>query len=174
MGGGDGIYGEWGGGAFGDNLTIRHCLFHGTVDTAIQLEFVWYADIHHNAFWNCSEFGVFVNPMGSGIAYGRIHNNEFYTGAAMHALDLQGATECIISDNRLFNADAAAGAASTDEGIVTTGGQANMVCNNWLSCLLPVLPAGAPGDYDDFNTASGTDAWVNNHLMDGDAITNPT
>ena len=168
----DAIYSEWDGATlFGENLTVRHCTFDDTVDTAIQLEYAWYCDIHNNVFWDCDEFGIFVNPLGSGASYLNVHDNVFHAAGAMHAIDIQSAEMSVIERNTIFNADAAVGAASTDEGVVTTGGRLNMVCNNWFSCA---LPGGGAGDYDDLNTAAATDAWVHNMRMNGEATTNPT
>jgi hypothetical protein len=169
--GGDAIYAEWDGATlFADNLVVRHCLFDGTIDTAIQLEFVWNADIHDNVFHECDEYGIYVDPAGSGIEYCRIHRNWFLN-VVLGALSLNGADFCDIQKNKVFNSDAQAGNAATDLGIDTTGGGGNIVADNYLSCI---LPAAHNGDYDDFCTAAATDAWINNHLMNGDSVTNPT
>jgi hypothetical protein len=163
------IYAEWDGVTlWGENLTVRHCLFADSVNTAIQLEFSWYCDIHENIF-NEVEYGIYLDPAGSGAAYLLITDNVFENCA--EAMSLRGGDSCYIHRNRIYNGSAQGGGAATDEGIDLTGGRQNLVSNNWFSCLLPV-PAN--GDWDDLNTASATDAWVGNHCMDGLAVTNPT
>ena len=166
------IYAEWDGATlFGENLTVRHCTFDDTVDIAVQLEYSWYCDIHSNHFLQCDGYGVYTAAAGSGTAYSVIHDNWFTDcGTAAIAL-LGGADDNSIYNNRIYNANAQAGALATNEGINTTGGANNMVMNNWLSCL---LPAGANGDLDDLNTAAATDAWAGNFCMNGLQITQPT
>lgn len=166
----DGIYAEWDGVTlFADNLTVRNCLFDDTIDTAIQLEYAWFSNVHDCFFEECDVAAIYVDPAGSGIEYCDIYQNWFQDCAL--AASLQGAGNCRIRDNHVYNGSAQNAALATDEGIDTTGGGANIVANNWFSCA---LPAGANGDYDDLNTAAATDAWVNNHCMNGDATTNPT
>ena len=173
----DAIYAEWDNVTlFADNLTVRNCVFDDTVDTAIQLELSWYCDIHHNLFWGCDEYGVYVDPAGSGIAYSLFHDNVFHD-CVSGALYLRAADFCQIYRNSIFNSDAQAGAPATDEGITTEGGHYNQVYHNILSCL---LPAAAPGDYDDFCTpdvAGGvgyTDSWIHNYCLNGPSVTTPT
>ena len=168
-GGGNGIYAEWNGTTlFGENLTVRHCLFDGNIDTAIQLEFAWFSDIHSNFFQECAAYGVYIDPAGSGVDYCQIHDNWFQN--CDKNLALRGAEASSIYRNWVYSANAKAGALATDEGIDTTGGRQNMIFDNYLSCLLTV-PAN--GDYSDMNSSSLTDAWLNNHCLDGDTITNP-
>lgn len=166
----NGVYAEYDGiTKFGDYTTIRNCLFDDSVAVAIQFEYTWYCQIYNCWFQECTTQAVYVDPAGSGIQYCSIHDNWFQDCAV--AMALRGADNCSIHSNRIYNSTAQGAGLATDEGIDTTGGQANLVSNNWFSCLLPV-PAN--GDYNDLNTAAATDAWVNNHCMDGDAITNPT
>jgi hypothetical protein len=165
------VYCEWDGATlFGENLTVRHCAFDDTVDIAIQLEYSWYCNIHHNVFWENDTYGIYVDAAGSAIEYAIIHDNLFHNCAIAMAL-LGGCDNNHIARNSIFNASAQAGAAATNEGINLTGGDENMVFDNWFSCLLPV-PAN--GDWDDLNTAAASDAWVGNHCMNGLAVTNPT
>lgn len=162
---------------FGENLVVRNCYFDGTVDICIQLEYTWYCDIHNNVFMQCDTHGVYIDPDGAGADYLRVHNNGFYNVGvgAGGAITLEGTnpTEGVLSaaifQNWIFNEDAAGGVAATDEGINLTNGRDNMVHDNWLGCA---LTGGGAGDYDDLNTAGVGDAWVNNHCMNGDAITN--
>jgi len=166
----DGIYCEWDGATlFGENLTIRNCYFDDTVDIAIQLEYSWYCRILNNVFMQCDAHGIYVDPAGSGIAFSEIIGNKFHDCDV--AMALRQADDCQIMGNLIYNRNAQAGAAATNEGIDTTGGSRNMIANNWFSCLLPVP---AVGDWNDLNTAAATDAWVGNHCLDGLAVTNPT
>ena len=167
--GGRGIYAEWGAPpSWGDNLSVRHCFFSDTIDIGIQLEFAWNCFIEHNVFEACDTAGIYADPAGSAPAYDRIADNRFHDCAL--AISLTELTDSEIVGNRIYNSNAQAGAAATDEGIDTALGARNLVADNYLSCLLPVPAAG---DYDDMNSAAATDAWVNNHCMDGDAVTNP-
>ncbi len=168
---GDAVYAEWDGVTlWGDNLTLRHCIFDDTVDVALQLEFAWYCHIHDNFFQEVDEFGIYVDTAGSGIAYADIHDNKFMDAAFAIWL-LGGSSNNDIHHNSIYNGSAEAGAAATNEGINTTGGAQNMIYENKLSCLLPV-PAN--GDLDDFNSAAATDAWMANMCLNGFSVTNPT
>lgn len=166
------IYCEWDGATlYGENLTVRHCVFDDTVDNAIQLEYAWYCNIHHNMFWQCDVYGIYVDVAGSGVAYCDIHHNTFYDCDTAAISLLGGCDDNVVRSNRIYNRNAQGAAAAANEGINTTGGTRNMVTDNWFSCLLPV-PAN--GDWDDLNTAAATDAWVGNHCMNGPTVTNPT
>ena len=166
----NGILADWDGATmFGDNLTVRHCTFTDTIDTAIALEFAWYCNIHNNQFEQCDAYGIYVDPAGSGIAHCNIDDNIFHNCTV--AMALNGADDCRIWKNQIYNANAQSAAVATNEGIDTTNGNRNMIYDNSFSCLLPV-PAN--GDWDDLNTAGATDAWIGNHCMDGLTVTNPT
>jgi len=168
---GDGIYAEWDGtDMWADNLVVRHCLFDDEIDTAMQLEFVWYSEIWDCYFQECDEYGIFVDTGGSGIAYAYIHNNWFHD-CADGAIFTEDASDCKIEWNNIYNATAVAAGASVDLGITTAGGATNQVAHNTLSCLLPV-PAN--GDYDDFCTPAAGDAWIQNFCLDGPSTTIPT
>jgi len=156
---------------FGENLTVRHCVFDDTVDTAIQLEYSWYCDIHDCLFLECDAYGVYTAAAGSGTNYTSIHDNYFENCATAAIALLGGATDNQIYNNRIFNGNAQGAGVATDQGINTTGGGNNTIANNWLSCLLPV-PAN--GDLDDLCTAAATDAWISNWCMNGQQVTNPT
>jgi len=161
-----GIFAEWGVLAFGDNPTIRNNTFHGLA-IGVQLEYCWYAHIHDNIFHDGK--GIYVDPALSGAAYNDIHDNQFDYCA--FAMSCQGMDYSFIHGNSLSDWRAITGAAATDAGIDLTNGNRNQVYDNYLSCL---LPAAAPGDYNDYNTAGATDAWIGNHCMDGLAVTRPT
>lgn len=169
----DAVYCEWDGtDLFGENLTVRHCYFDDTVDTAIQLEYSWYCDIHDNVFMQCDEYGIYVDTAGSGSVYDLIHDNVFHDCAVAMSL-LGGFDDGQIYRNQIYNANAQNGALATNEGINLTGGARNMISDNYLSCLLPVP---AVGDLDDFCTgpAGGSNAWVGNRCLNGLQVTTPT
>ncbi len=169
----DGILLDWDGvDTFADNCTIVNCMFDGDIETAIELEFSWFNHIHHCLFQECNTYGIWSDVGGSGAAFNNIHDNYFVDirGTAAIAL-LGGSDNNDIHHNRIYNRDAQNGAAATNEGINLTGGTENVVSQNVFSCLLPV-PAN--GDWDDFNTAAATDAWVQNYCLDGTSVTNPT
>jgi hypothetical protein len=166
----DAIYCEWDGTTlFGENLTVRHCYFDDTVDVAIQLEYAWYNDIHHNTFMQCDAHGIYVDPAGSGIAYTAIYENWFHDCDV--AMAMRNADECRIFGNWIYNRNAEGAAAAANEGIDTTGGTRNIIAGNYFSCLLPV-PAN--GDWDDLNTGAATDAWIQNYCLNGPNTTSPT
>ena len=169
--GANGIYAEWDGiTLFADNVTIRHCLFDGDIDIAIQLEFAWYTEVSECFFEQCDTAGIYIDAAGSGCAYCLFHDNWFQD-CATAAMSLAGLDDSFVEHNRIYNAAAQGGGAATDTMIFTTGGSSNIVSQNVLSCI---LPAAAPGDYDDSNTASATDAWISNFCMNGPSATNPT
>jgi len=169
----NGIYSEWDGVTlFGENLTVRNCIFDDAIDTAIQLEFSWYGQIYNNWFQQVDVVGIMSDTGGSGIAYSDIHHNWFIDCIGTGAISLLGgADDNRIHHNTIYNRNAEGAAAATNEGINTTGGSRNIVFENWFSCLLPV-PAN--GDWDDLNSGAATDAWVSNHCSDGLAVTTPT
>lgn len=170
--GGTAIYCEWDGATvFGENLTVRNCMFDDAIDTAIQLEYSWFCDIHHNLFQECAAYGIMADVGGSGTAYTQIHDNLFLNCVTGAISFLGGCDKNFIYHNTIYNANAQAAGVATNEGINTTGGDYNSVYDNTFSCVLPV-PAN--GDWDDLNTAAATDSWNNNHLMNGDSVTNPT
>lgn len=172
LGGSNGIYAEWTAGTyFGDNLTVRHCTFSpgaGALDIGIQMDYAYNCDIGHNVFLDVTAQAIYNDPGDSGIADCYIHDNRFMDCG--YAISVNEAVQCEITRNNIYNALAQGAAVATDRGIDTGTGARNIVADNYLSCVLPV---GANGDYADFNSGSATDAWVNNHCTNGDAITTP-
>ena len=157
--------------AHGDNLTVRHCTFTDTVDTAIALEFAWYCNIYGNQFEACDAYGIYVDPAGSGARFCNIYENIFHDCAV--AMALNGVDDTRIWNNEIYNAAAMAGAAAANQGIDITLGQRDMIYNNFFSCI---LPAAAPGAIDTFCTSDAalTSAWVGNHCLNGLLVTSPT
>jgi hypothetical protein len=157
----------------GENTVIENCTFNGNLVVGIQLVYTYFLKVRYNHFQACLNYGIYAT--GSGIASCEINNNWFQDcgvnypgfGAAMWMPD---ADDCLIHDNRIFNDTVQGGASGTNQGIYLVGGNSNMVTDNYFSCLLPVPAAG---DYDDFNAPGTGDAWINNHCLNGLAVTNP-
>jgi hypothetical protein len=156
--------------AHGDNLTVRNCVFDHTVDTAISLEFVWYANIHHNVFWECDAYGIYSLQPGSGNEFLIISDNVFHN-VGTSAMSLVECSNCHIFGNSIYNATALSANVATNMGINTTAGAENQVYDNYFSCVLPVA---ANGDWNDLNTSVASDAWINNHCTNGPNVTRPT
>ena len=171
--GGAGIYAEWDGTNYhGENLTVRHCFFADDIDTAIQLEYSWYADIHDNVFDECDEYGIYTSNSSGDAAYVRIHHNWFHD-CTTSAIWLPESDRCHIYENTIYNNDAATNAAGTTANCMVNlaNGSRNSVHNNTMAC---VLPAAVAWDYDACNTAGTGDMWCQNYLRDGVSVTNPT
>lgn len=166
-----GVLAEWDGATtWGDSPNIHHCFFDDTLAQGIALEYSWNAHIHKCEFYDC-DYGIYCDPLGSGFDLALIEDCRF-RGCSISAISATGGCdENMVRHCSVYNANAAAGAAATDEGYDFTGGNENLVEDCSFTCLLPVPAAG---DYNDLNTAAATDAWVNNHCMDGLAVTNPT
>lgn len=171
--GGVGINATWTASGEGDNVTVRYCHFDDDIDTGIELEYSWYAQIYGNMF-ECDEYGVEALNVTGDLAYAHIYDNRFHdvgTGGTS-ALGLTASDRMLVERNWFYCADAvnALGAAANRMINLNTGAN-NMVTNNWMSCLLPV-PAN--GDYDACNSPGTTDAWIQNMCIDGPSIRNPT
>lgn len=154
---------------YGENTVIRNCTFTDDLTIGIQMEYVWFAKIYDCLFQELGT-GIYGDPAGTGSAYLEIFNNAFHD-CTVGAILMTELTKSYIHGNRIFNARAQAGAAATGEGVDTSGGGGNLVSDNYFSCLLPVP---AVGDYDDLNSGDVTDAWINNHCLNGDTVGNPT
>lgn len=169
--GGTAIYAEWDGFTmWADNLVVRHCWFDDDMDIGIGLEFVWAAEIHDCVFYKVGQYGIRVDPLGSGISHCRIYSN-WLQDCGISNLSLRGADDCLIAGNRIYSGNAQGGVPATNELIDTTAGGQNIVTGNVLSCI---LPAAAPGDYNDACSSAATDAWIQNLLLNGASVTNPT
>ena len=159
-----GIYCDWNGvTAYGENSIIQNCTFTDTIDIGIQLEFSWYANITGNHFQECDGYGIYVDPAGDGIAYSQILGNWFHDCA--HAMALDDCDDSLIANNMVYNEEALVTGSAINLGLNTSSGSGNMVANNYFSCLL--------ANWDNFNTSSATDSWVNNHVIDGNPTARP-
>ena len=167
----NGIYLDWTGGAsalYGENAIIHNCAFEDGIDIGVQLEFSWFNKISE-CWFDCDDYGIYVDPAGSGSDYNSIHHNLFQDCGA--AMGLRGAMHNFVWANSIYNSNAESGALATDEGIDTTGGAENQVYDNYFSCI---LPAAANGDWNDMNTGDATSAWIHNHCINGEAVSTPT
>lgn len=167
-----GIYCDWDGAtAFGENAQIHHCMFYADLAIGIQLEYSWNNHIHDCEFQEVP-LGIYADAGGSGFAYAVIERCYFRDCSTAAIIDTSGgADDNRVSDCWIWNTTAQAAGVATDQGIVFTNGSTNLVTACHFSCLLPV-PAN--GDWDDLNTASATDAWINCYCMNGETVTNPT
>jgi hypothetical protein len=166
----NGIFVHWlGTTKHGENCHIHDCYFTDDLTIGIQLEYVWFYHIYNNHFQECKAQGIFVDTAGAGSAYGDIHHNSFHDCAA--AMVLEDTDRTAVHQNHIYNTDAQNGAVATNTGINTTGGEHNMVFDNYFSCI---LPAAANGDWDDMNSGTLTDCWAGNMCINGLAVTTPT
>lgn len=159
----NGILCNWNGPPYGENVVIRNNTFTEDLHVAIQLEFSWFNRIYKNHFQECAGYGIYVNPAGAGVAYAEIHDNYFDDCAVAMALD--DSDNGSIYENRIYNNDAQSTGTATNQGINTAAGSRNTVSDNYFSCFL--------SNWDTFNSASATDAWINNHVIDGEPTVRP-
>lgn len=167
-GGGTGILGVWDGTtALGDNLSVRNCWFGNGLHEGIILDYVWNGVIEDCEFQGPSLYGIYSDPAGSACSNLIVRRNWFFdcgTGFG-GAIIMEELSDSLISDNWIFNSVAQSGVGVALEGIDTHSGGDNIVSGNFESCLL--------ADWANFNDSAATDAWINNHLMDGPSVTNP-
>ncbi len=151
--------------AWGDNLTVRNCVFSDTVDIGIQLDFSYYVNVYNCLFWDCDAYGIYNNAALNPAAFCDIHDNIFHD-CATGAIKAQDLADSHVYRNSVYNTTAQSGAACTDLGFDFITGARNQVFDNYFSCALAAV-------FADMNSASPTDAWINCHTMTGDSITNP-
>jgi len=149
--------------AYGENTIIRNCTFADDIDIAIHLIYTYFVTIE-NCHFQGTDWGIHTDAADGSPSYVKILNNWFHdcTDGAIFVPELQ---DSLIDGNRIFSAEAQATGTATDLGIVTNLGYANIVSNNYFSCHL--------ANWDTFNSANDTDAWINNHVMNGNPTTNP-
>ena len=154
---------------FADNPHIHHCSFDENLLNGILLEYVWNGHFH-DLDMLAPDYGFYCAPLGSGFDWNRIERVDF-RGCVLGAINATGGCSYnIVRDCLVYNADALAGAAATNEGFDFTGGINNVVENCSFTCLLPV-PAN--GDFSDLNSAAATDCWLFCHCTDGNNVANP-
>lgn len=160
---GNGIFCNWSGPPYGENSVIANCTFTDDLNIGIQMEYAWFIDIYNNKFQECNTYGIFVDPLGSGIEYERIFGNWFNDCGV--TMQLGDCSRTLIYNNYIYQVNAQATGSCTNLGILTASGTYNQVFNNYFG-----MPLAA---WDAFNSSAATDAWVNNHCMDGPNTTNP-
>lgn len=157
-----GVLAEWGNPTtYGENLTVRGCYFEGnTLDYGIQLDYSWYNQIYNNYFEAISVAAIHSLDVEGDPDYCSIFSNTFIECTA--AIDIEDVSHCAIHGNIVMG-----DANGTRNYIDLTGGSDNVVSDNWLGCTLAQYAAP--------NTCAGsvTDAWLNNHCIDGDTVANP-
>lgn len=159
----DAISAEWDGVTmFGENLTVRHCVFDDTVDTAIQLEYSWYCDIHDNVFWYCGAYGIYADPLGSGSTFNLIYRNRFHYVTTSAISMANAATD----ENHIYENAIYGDPTGTDNFIDLAGGADNMVDHNTMACNLGAQYTATCSD-----ATSG--AWIHNYLLNGVTTSNP-
>ena len=155
-----GILAEWDAPTnYGENFTVRNCFFSNALDYGIQMDYSWYCQIHDNHFDRAQVAAIHDLAVNGDPDYCMIYNNNFMWNAL--AINLGTSDRCFIHGNRIMGDDT--GVANY---ISVTGGEC-LVSDNWLGCTLAQYAAGG--------TCLGavTDAWVNNHCIDGDTVANP-
>lgn len=162
----NGIYCDWASPTtLGENTVISNNTFTDDCDTDIQMEYTWYVDVFNNRFQQCNNYGIVVSASGSGVSYLRVYDNWFNDCGA--AMILGNCDNSLIRSNHVYNQTAQATGTCTDMGIVINAlGSYNQVEDNYFSCIL--------AKWNQFCSASPTDAWIFNHLLDGNNTANPT
>ena len=156
---------------FGDNTEIAYCQFNEDVDSGIVGNEPYYTHIHHCWFQYVATDGIIAVSTQSM----HIHDCTFLDAGVPNsgaAISLVGTSHSNIHHNYIYNSNAQAGAAATNEGINMTGGNDNIISCNWFSCIL--TDTGANGDWGDLNSGGGSDAWCGNWCTTGLAVTTPS
>jgi len=158
----NGVYAEWDGVTlYGENMTVRNCVFDDGIDIAIQLEFSWYFQIYNNWFAQCDEYGVYADAGGSGAALGVITGNWFQDCGTADIALLAGSDDNSVHGNRVMG-----NAAGTNNLINLTAGTDNIVTDNYLGCTI--------AQYDTTCSDATSGAWLHNHCTDGSPVAPPT
>lgn len=144
----------WGGTAFGDNLTVRHCYFDPYLDYAIRLTFSYYTHIHHNRFDNIVVAAI-NDETASDSDHIVIYRNLFMNCTA--AINLPSVSQGHIYENWIHGNPTVA-----NSFINLTGGGNNVVAGNWLGCTL------AAGQYNLTCSDATSGSWIRNHCIDGE------
>jgi len=162
----NGIYLDWqgAGAAYGENTIISNNTFSDDCEIGVQMEYTWYCDIYNNRFQQCDLYGIAVSASGSGVKYVRIYDNWF-NDCVGPAMLLNGCDNGLIRSNHIYNGTAQATGTCTNLGINTASGSANLVEDNYFSCIIE--------KFAEFNSGSPTDAWIFNHCLNGEATFGP-
>jgi len=155
------IKSEWTGAGeyYGDNLTVRNCYFDTGLDYGIQMDFTYYANIHHNRFDGALTAAIHNLNVTGDPDYAMIHDNMFNSNTA--AINLLDSSHCFIYNNLIYGDETGA-----SNMINLTGGGGNLVAHNVLSC--------SKLQYLTTCSDNGSGAWVQNYCIDGPTVANPT
>ena len=154
-----GIHCEWGVtvATVGENLTVRGCMFFN-IDYAITLDYSWYCQIYGNSFDTIAVAAILNTSVTGDAEYLAIHDNSFLD--CVLAISLEDSDNNFIYNNRING-----NANGTDNFIDLTGGNDNLVADNWLACTIAL--------YDVTCSDATSGAWLNNHCTNGDTTAPP-
>lgn len=145
---------------YGDNLTVRHNYIGYGLDYGIQLDFSYYVDIHHNYFEGLGTAAIHNLDVEGDPDYAHIHHNYFLNNTA--AIDLEDTDDCFIHDNQIWG-----DGTGTNNFIDLTGGAANTVAHNVMSCTLVA-------EYNTTCSDATSGSWIQNYLENGVTTGAPT
>jgi hypothetical protein len=154
-----GIYCEWDNtdNCYGENLTVRNCMFWD-LDYGISFEYSWYCQVYNNRFETINVAAILNASVTGDCDFLTVHDNTF-AGCAL-ALTLTTVEECAIYNNRIRG-----NAAGTNNFINLTGGNDNLVADNFLGCTI--------AQYDVTCSDATSGQWINNHCTNGDTAAPP-
>lgn len=170
---------------YGENLTVRNCYFY-SLSYGVVLDYAWNCAIEGCKFDSCDPQAIHNRSTYGDVAHLMVRDCEFQNCAS--AINLPDSDSNIIehcrfmdntlgitmgvtaSDNIVHSNVIMGTAAGTNNFINLSGGAGvlNIVSDNWLGCTIAQYDTTcSPG-------GGGTDAWVGNHLIDGNSTANPT
>jgi hypothetical protein len=153
-----GILIEWDAPPYGDNVTVRHCYFGEGLDIGIRMDFAWNCHIHDNVFVECDDVAIHNLSAAGDPDYLNLHDNLFMDNTL--AISLTTTDNAMIYRNHIYGT-----AGGTNNFIDLTGGNSNLVADNWLGCTI--------GQYDVTCSDATSGAWINNHCTNGDTTAPP-
>jgi len=174
-----GITAVWAAPPYGENLTVRHCYFY-ELGYGITLDYTYNCYIEDCSFMGIDTAAILNLGTHGDPDYLVIRGCLFQTNAA--DVDLADSSNCLIEGNRFFDVTAAitldggnnnqivsnviqgdgAGAANM---INLTGGAANVVTDNTLSCTI--------AQYGTTCEDATSGSWGFNHCENGDTTAAP-
>lgn len=175
------IAATWSGVAeWGENFTVRHCYFYNFDDYGLNLDYTYNCFIEDCSFLNIGTAAIYNNGTNGDPDYLVIRNCLFTGNTA--DIDLGDTNNTLIEGNRFFDVTLAitldggsnnqilnnciqGDPTGANNMINTTGGGANIVGGNYLSCLLAQYLTTCSG--------AASDHWGGNHCADGDTVAIP-
>ena len=154
-----GVLSEWNSPTtYGENLTVRGCSFYALA-TGIALDYAWNCQIYGNYFYNNGVAIVNLSSVAGDADYNTYHDNSFMENTL--ALSLLTSDSNFIYNNRIYG-----DGTGTDNFIDLTGGNDNLVSDNYLACTI--------AQYDTTCADATSGAWINNHCTNGSPVAPPT